>query len=207
MNLGERLTNLRKKKQLSQEEVAEKLGVTRQTISKWETDQSLPDFDKIVPISELYNISTNYLLTGEDDIKETVNKVEENDNKRKKTLGIIFGILLYFVAIAWIMVSVAALNLNSVISSAIFLLICGVATCIIVYVCIMYKTKKENIEEENSTFKQIKNILSIITTIIYLLISFITMAWHITWIIWLIYALIIEIVKLIINLKEETHEK
>ena len=49
-NLGERLYKLRKDKQLSQEEVAEKLNVTRQTISKWETDQSMPDFDKVVPL-------------------------------------------------------------------------------------------------------------------------------------------------------------
>ena len=58
MTLGERLTELRKKKNLSQEEVAEKLNVTRQTVSKWELDQSTPDFDKIVPICKLYNISS-----------------------------------------------------------------------------------------------------------------------------------------------------
>ena len=50
MNLGETLLKLRKQKGLSQEEVADKLNVTRQTISKWETNQSMPDFDKIVPI-------------------------------------------------------------------------------------------------------------------------------------------------------------
>ena len=50
MDLGENLYNLRKKKNLSQEEVAEKLNVTRQTISKWETGESKPDFDKIVQI-------------------------------------------------------------------------------------------------------------------------------------------------------------
>ena len=46
MSLGERLLELRKSKHLSQEELAYKLDVTRQTISKWETDQSTPDFDK-----------------------------------------------------------------------------------------------------------------------------------------------------------------
>ena len=64
MSLGERLYELRKKKGLSQEEVAEKLNVTRQSVSKWETDESKPDFDKIVPICELYEISTNELLSG-----------------------------------------------------------------------------------------------------------------------------------------------
>ena len=43
MNLGEKIVSLRKKNNLSQEELAEKVGVTRQTISKWETDESIPD--------------------------------------------------------------------------------------------------------------------------------------------------------------------
>ena len=47
MNIGEKLYELRKEKNLSQEEVAEKLNVSRQTVSKWETNQTTPDFDKI----------------------------------------------------------------------------------------------------------------------------------------------------------------
>ena len=53
MSLGERLLDLRKKKGLSQEEIAGLLDVSRQTVSKWETDQSTPDFDKIIPICKL----------------------------------------------------------------------------------------------------------------------------------------------------------
>ncbi len=48
--IGEKLLELRKKTNLSQEDVAFKLNVTRQTVSKWETNQSVPDFDKIVPL-------------------------------------------------------------------------------------------------------------------------------------------------------------
>ena len=65
MNLGDRLMELRKSKHLSQEEVAEKINVSRQTISKWETNQSTPDFDKIIPICELYGITTDELLKAE----------------------------------------------------------------------------------------------------------------------------------------------
>ena len=65
MSLGERLLDLRKKKGLSQEEIAGLLDVSRQTVSKWETDQSTPDFDKIIPICNLYEIDANELLTGE----------------------------------------------------------------------------------------------------------------------------------------------
>lgn len=65
MTLGNRLYEMRKAKGLSQENVADILGVTRQTVSKWETDQTTPDFDKILPICQLYNITTEQLLTGE----------------------------------------------------------------------------------------------------------------------------------------------
>ena len=71
MNLGERLFELRKAKSLTQDEVAEKLNVTRQTVSKWETNQSTPDFDKIVPISELFEIGVEELLTGKKEEKQT----------------------------------------------------------------------------------------------------------------------------------------
>jgi len=63
MALGEKLISLRKKSGISQEEVAEKLGVTRQTISKWETDQTVPDLIKAKLLSELYNVSYDYLIS------------------------------------------------------------------------------------------------------------------------------------------------
>lgn len=82
MNLGERLFELRKVKNLTQDDVAEKLNVTRQTISKWETNQSTPDFDKIVPLCELYEISPNELLTGEKEKKEEQDTIDnENSNE------------------------------------------------------------------------------------------------------------------------------
>ena len=73
MNLGEKLFELRRTKNLTQDDVAEKLNVTRQTVSKWETNQSTPDFDKILPLCELYGISPNELLKGES--KETNNNL------------------------------------------------------------------------------------------------------------------------------------
>ena len=208
MSLGERLLELRKKHGLSQEEVADKLNVSRQTISKWETDSSTPDFDKIIPICELYGISSNELLKGEKEEKENISSMSEEEKAHKRIGGIVFSIFLYFAAVAWIMTSVAALDFDPVISSAIFLLICGVATCIIIYSLIVYKKKKtEEEEKQNKIVKKIDDIISIITLVIYLIVSFATMAWHITWIIWIIYALVMEIVKLIFMLKENENEK
>jgi transcriptional regulator with XRE-family HTH domain len=64
MSLGENLLDLRKKAGLSQEEVAEKLSVSRQTVSKWETDQTVPELIKAKLLSELYNVSYDYLISG-----------------------------------------------------------------------------------------------------------------------------------------------
>jgi len=216
MSLGQRLIELRKEKKLSQEEVAGKLNVTRQTVSKWETDQSTPDFDKILPLCELYGISTEELITGKKVViqEEKQEKTKEEiisdtpEKKSKRVKGLVIGILIYFVAISWIMVSIPVIKMNPIASSAIFLLICGIATCLIVYTPIMYKKEKTEKEKEKSKlYKQIEDIVAIITTIIYLIISFSTMAWHITWIIWLVYALVMEIVKLIISMKGDQNEE
>lgn len=206
MSLGQRLTELRKSKKMSQEEVAEELSVTRQTISKWETDQSTPDFDKIIPLCKLFEISSDELLTGE---KKTVEKMDFNpkENKQKRTMGLVISILLYFISVIWIMISIPVLKINPIVGSAIFILICGISTCILIYSRIMYKKEKKEEQVKNKLYKQIEDILGIITVIIYLGISFITLAWHITWIIWLIYALILEIIKLAISLRGEENEK
>lgn len=64
MTLGEKLIYLRKISGLSQEEVAEKLGVSRQTVSKWETDQTIPELIKVKSLSQLYTVSYDYLISG-----------------------------------------------------------------------------------------------------------------------------------------------
>ena len=66
MSFGETLQTLRKQKGWSQEELAEKLELTRQTISKWELEQSAPDLEYIIALSDLFNVSTDYLIKGEE---------------------------------------------------------------------------------------------------------------------------------------------
>lgn len=201
MNIGEKLYELRKEKHLSQEEVAEKLDVTRQTISKWETNQSTPDFDKIKPLCELYGITADELLTG---IKKETKTVV--DTKEKRAKGIALGVLGYFVAVVWIMISIPVMMMNPVVAAGVFILICGVATYIIIYTCMTYK-KGEAVKEKNPLLKRINNIIEIICFIIYMIISLKTMAWHITWIIFIICGLLEEIVKLIFELKGEKNEE
>ena len=215
MNLGCRLYGYRKSKNLSQEEVAFALNVTRQTVSKWETGQSTPDFDKIVPICELYGITTDELINGDTNEEVVENNgevttntiIDDSTNKKKKAKGIVTGIISYVVAIAWIMVSIPVLGFNPVLCSAIFLLICAAATGVLIYSCLVYKTAKKELTKEQKLIKQITDIVAVFFTVIYFLISFLTMAWHITWILWIICGLVNEIIKLIIMLRSGKNEE
>ena len=62
MILANKITELRKKAGWSQEELADKLGVSRQAVSKWEGAQSVPDLERIIAMSRLFGVSTDYLL-------------------------------------------------------------------------------------------------------------------------------------------------
>lgn len=85
MNLGNHLFHARKKKGLSQEEVAEKLGISRQTVSKWETDETLPDICQSKRLAAIYGVSLDELVEFDIDVKEiqdVINKTsEEVSNK------------------------------------------------------------------------------------------------------------------------------
>ncbi|GEM_PF-75681 len=64
MNIADRIQNLRKAKGISQEELADKIGVSRQAVSKWESKQSTPDIEKIIIMSDYFEVTTDYLLKG-----------------------------------------------------------------------------------------------------------------------------------------------
>ncbi len=80
MILAEKITNLRKKMAWSQEELADQLNVSRQSVSKWESAQSIPDMDKIVKMSSIFGVSTDYLLKdelGDDDNIQPMTETSE----------------------------------------------------------------------------------------------------------------------------------
>lgn len=64
MSFSKRLIHLRSVKGMSQEELASLLNVTRQSVSKWESEQSMPESDKIIHLSEIFDVTTDYLLKG-----------------------------------------------------------------------------------------------------------------------------------------------
>ena len=81
MSLGNSLFNARKRSGLSQEDVAEKLGVSRQTISKWELDETLPDIWQSKHLSNLYHVTLDELIDFDVDVKE-IEQMIENINKK-----------------------------------------------------------------------------------------------------------------------------
>lgn len=230
MNLGERLFELRKAKKLTQDDVAEKLKVTRQTVSKWETNQSTPDFDKIVPLCELYEITPNELLTGkEQEVVDNENKDEFNfdeakkhlftrgkddeDNyenmtknqlKRKSAEVVSSSILIFFIAIAFAGIGTTVMMWNPVVVGCTFLILIGWGVTRIVkhYMSVPKFEKTEVEEKQDKIVKQINDIIGGIGVAIYFIVSFITMAWHITWVIFIIIGMIEQVVKLIFMLKE-----
>lgn len=209
MNLGERLFELRKAKNLTQDDMAEKLNVTRQTVSKWETNQSTPDFDKIIPLCELFEIGVEELLTG----KKTEEKQEKEGGKvltrqevKERSAKIVSGsVFIYIAAVAFVAIAVGVQHTNPIIASAIFLLLIGWATARIIrnYMSIpkFEKTKEE--KRQDKIQKQINGIITSICVAIYFIVSFTTLAWHITWIIFVIDGLICQVIRLIFMLKEE----
>ena len=82
MILADKIINLRKKNGWSQEELAEKLGVTRQSVSKYEGAQSIPDLDKILKLSEIFGVTTDYLIKDELEEEEYVpSQMQENESE------------------------------------------------------------------------------------------------------------------------------
>ncbi len=103
MNLSEKLYKLRKEKGLSQEQLAEKLNISRQAISKWESGNSVPESEKLILLSDFFNVSLDYLMKE----NESTDSKILNQNLRKKTsnfceiLGIIVCIIGILGFVAW----------------------------------------------------------------------------------------------------------
>lgn len=87
MILADKIINLRKKNGWSQEELAEKLGVTRQSISKYEGAQSIPDLDKILKLSEIFGVTTDYLIKDELEEEEyAASQIQEKESESDRSV-------------------------------------------------------------------------------------------------------------------------
>lgn len=86
MKLADKLFELRKEKGWSQEKLAEQINVSRQSISKWESGQALPELEKIVELSKIFQVTTDYLLLEESD-KPEIKPVLSEDEKKSLLQG------------------------------------------------------------------------------------------------------------------------
>lgn len=117
MTFGERLYELRNKKNLSQEELAEVLDVSRQSISKWENDKAYPEMTRLLFMSDYFDVSLDYLMRGiekEDNDEKTLEKYKtknillvwndflSNLSKKQKTLFMLLYILIICALVALI---------------------------------------------------------------------------------------------------------
>ena len=94
IEIADRLIKLRKKNGYSQEELADKLGLSRQAVSKWERAEASPDTDNLICLAKLYGVSLDELLSTDEDIdtivKEQV-KVDDESSQEKKDSSISYG--------------------------------------------------------------------------------------------------------------------
>ena len=150
MNFSEKLLTLRKAKDLTQEQLAEKLDVSRQSVSKWESGQVTPDLEKLVEISAIFDVTTDYLLKSSeiDDLSVKTEMLEKQqqmmllrEQKKQRT----FECVMYSVAVYLIYFAVYCIGHyyfeiwnGSVIFSE-FL----IATAIVIFICVKKLSKKQ----------------------------------------------------------------
>ncbi|MDE6642406.1 MAG: helix-turn-helix domain-containing protein [Acetatifactor sp.] len=107
MEIGSKLKNARNNSRLTQEQVAEVLGVSRQTISNWESNKTYPDIISVIKVSDLYSVSLDHLLKEEKSMKQTYQEfLEESTNtvKAKRRLEKIILFSTYFLVWTFAMV-------------------------------------------------------------------------------------------------------
>lgn len=150
MNFSEKLLTLRKVNDLTQEQLAEKLDVSRQSISKWESGQATPDLDKIVAISAIFDVTTDYLLkTSEiDDLSvktEILEKQQQMMLVREQKKQRSFECVMYSVAIYLIFFAVYFIGhyyfeiWNASVIFSEFL----IATAIVIFICVKKLSNKQ----------------------------------------------------------------
>ena len=143
MELGKQIKKYRAYMNLSQEELAEKIYVTRQTVSNWENDKSYPDVHSLLLLSMLFNVSLDQLIKGDIEImKEEINKDELQKFNHD---GAVFTFLLLFFVVSF---------------APLFLLFkyCGLVASVFIYITAMYyalKLEKFKKKYDIQTYKEI----------------------------------------------------
>lgn len=162
MTIGTKIQKLRKQHGLSQEQLAETLGVSRQAVSKWEAEQSVPDIDKIVLICDYFGVTTDYILRNEEvpkteqehefqpdnlvqnkyNISENEVNTENEEKKKKSALLLAVAIMLYIISV------VPPILIDDATGPALMFVMIAAATGIIIYRSIVNSKNKRDDGEE-----------------------------------------------------------
>jgi transcriptional regulator with XRE-family HTH domain len=112
MSLGEKIAALRKSRSMSQEQLAGELGISRQAVSKWELNESMPDIDKVAALSKLFGVSADYLIIHDDDQSNRENSPNNSGDINKYKTRTVLG---------WVLSSIGAFGIIVLITLSSFI--------------------------------------------------------------------------------------
>ena len=131
MSLGENIQFLRKKESLTQEELAEKMNVSRQTISKWESDAGFPETEKILQICSLFSCNMDTLMRG--NLEETVlDDMEQYNRHQNRFTAAIAGTCALILAGVTLLLVLGGFGVSSVLSTMIFMVFVVVSVALLI---------------------------------------------------------------------------
>ena len=155
MEISEKVLQLRKANNLTQEELAEKLNVSRQSVSKWESGQTIPELEKLIALSEVFQVTTDYLLKPSEldelsiktEILEKQQELELESKKRRDSQICIFscaGVYLTAIAAVILLHNISQVNdylWNILPGITLPLIVFLIATAISGWICVRYKKR------------------------------------------------------------------
>ncbi len=149
MSLGVNLQFLRKKENMTQEQLAELLGVSRQSISKWESDASYPETDKIIQICDRFHCNMDTLMRGnlEDTVVEDTAKYDENMNRFSVMVAIGVGLIIMGAGMAGLLE-------GFMIAEAICDMVMLSFTAIAIFILIVFGVERSQFRKKNPCLKQ-----------------------------------------------------
>jgi len=195
-DFGQRIQALRKEKHLSQEALAEEIGVSRQAISKWECNEATPDMVNLSILAETLDVTVDQLINEEGSVNERPLQYIRLDLKRRSEILTVLSIVLY-IASPFIR---EVLSYQDDMKNLIFGMMVAVATGMIIYANfikrdferlnkeVIKEGEKEEIKknkEEISRQEALTGAVALIATAIFLYLGFVKDAWSYSWIVFL----------------------
>lgn len=236
MNIGMKIQTLRKQKGLSQEQLAESLGVSRQAVSKWEADQSIPDLDKVVAICDYFDVSSDYILRDaelpsasaptpevcapvqeentyynyNEPQKTYYDELEKDEVEKKRRLS---AFLLAVSVMLYIMCVIPPIAIrDDVIGPVLMFVMIAAATGMIIYRAValskLPKVQNTAVHEKvnDPVWKAVISCVWAADIAAYFIVSFATGAWYITWLIFPIGSAVAAIASAVYDLKRSGEE-